>query len=208
MNADSNNTKLLRCNSFRIRLGGRTAFHVFALGIISLLNACATTPNVTPVRIPDLTYQDKDQSAYIWTFGLRMSGLFNRPDYAIIIRIDDVNIPDKYLTKGGNFFNISWLLEIPAGEHIVEILYREETLLCFEYACATYEVSRQTLTFIAEPNRTYTPFTSDECSIYNFWIEDWGLYVPGSKTERYGSNRTDFTKPVVAGEAPTKNSCE
>jgi len=78
-----------------------------------------------------------------------------------------------------------------------------------------FEKSRQTLTFMAEPNQTYHPFAADDCSKSYFWIEDWGPYVAGTETAHsiYGSSPaqslhyTDMTKPVVAGEAPKEVSC-
>ena len=101
------------------------------------------------------------------------------------------------------------MLEIPAGKHDVEILYKEDTLICGFITCVAVEKSRQTLTFIAEPTRTYSPFTADDCSRTWYWLEDWGPYIEKSETFRpTGMNHSDFTKPVVAGEAPNKNSCE
>ena len=69
--------------------------------------------------------------------------------------------------------------------------------------------TRQTLTFMAEPNQTYHPFAADECSKDYFWIEDWGPYVAGSKAQHLGFvHKSDLTKPVVAGEIQNKDSCD
>ncbi len=204
MNGEADNAKQLRCNYFRIRSGDKIVFLTFALGIISLLNACATTPNVTPVRIPDLAYLDTSQNAYLWTSGER-SGFGNSPDYATITRIDDVNIPAEYLSWAGIEPVFTWLLKIPAGKHVIEILYKETLIV----ESIVFEKSRQTLTFIAEPNRTYSPFAADQCSRNYFWIEDWGPYVARSETQRFTFEiMSDLTKLVVAGEAPNNNSCE
>jgi len=81
MNGDSNNINQLWCNSFFIRLGDKAVFLAFALGIISLLNACVSIPNPNepPVRLSDFTYQDTGQNAYLWTSGSRVYGIMN-PD--------------------------------------------------------------------------------------------------------------------------------
>ena len=100
------------------------------------------------------------------------------------------------------------MLEIPVGKHVIEILYKEYSLVCW-FDCLAFEKSLQTLMFITEPNPTYSPFVSDECSRTDFWIEDWGLFVASSETKRgLYDNESDLTKPVVAGEAPNKNSCK
>jgi len=207
MNGQSNNAKQLWCNYFFIRLGDKAVFLAFALGIISLLNACVSIPNPNepPVRLSDLTYQDTDQNAYLWTSGTNEWKRFDLADFATVIRIDDVNVPNEYLPEAGMPPLYSWLLEIPAGKHVIEILYKEEDLITF----FTYEKSRQTLTFMAEPNQTYHPFAGDECSMEYFWIEDWGPYVAGTETaqDTWNLHKTDMIKPVVAGEAPKDVSC-
>ena len=210
----------------------KMVFLTFILGVISLLNACVTTP-VAPVRIPDLAYPDTGQNAYLWTVGTRSLGFMDQRDYAYIARINDVNIPDEYVPdEWGVEPYYTWLLEIPAGKHTIEIVYKERlTFFCGMFGCPAYEQSRQTLTFNADPNRTYSPFAADllipkdrdehlegfrferskrECDQHYFWIEDWGSYVTGSETRRYTEDHTtDLTKPVVAGEVPNQNNlCE
>ena len=191
------------------QLNCKTVLLAFALGIIFLLNACAFTSNV-PVRIPDLAYQDTGENAYLWKSGKRWAGLFNLSDYATIKRIDDVNIPAESLPwRCGRDSTSMCLLEIPVGSHSVEILYEEQTLICGYVTCLLAEVSRQILTFNAEPNRTYAPFVTDQCDRNYFWIEDWGPYVAGSKAQHLGFvHKSDLTKPVVAGEIPNKDSCD
>ena len=68
--------------------------------------------------------------------------------------------------------------------------------------------TRQTLTFMAEPNQTYHTFAADDCSKSYFWIENWGPYVAGTETAQstWNLHDTDMTKPVVAGERPKKVS--
>ena len=223
MNGQSNNAKQFRCNSFFIRLGDKAVFLALALGIISLLSACVSIPNPNepPVRLSDLSYQDTNQNAYLWISGYRSEGM---TDYATVIRIDDVNVPDEYLPGAGEPPYYSWLLEIPAGKHVIEILYKENDLIsgvllgAISYGLGgalTFEKSRQTLTFIAEPNQTYHPFVADGCSQEEyFWIEYWGPYVAGTETaQRVFTGifqKTDMRKPkpVVAGERPNQKPCE
>ncbi len=202
MNGDSNNINQLWCNYFFIRLGDKAVFLAFALGIISLLNACVSIPpNEPPIRLSDLTYQDTDQNAYLWTSGLRGVGFFV-DDNATITRINDINVPDEYLPEAGAPPYSSWLLEIPAGEHVIEILHKGEVFLLI--SSIWLEKSRQTLTFMAEPNQTYHPFAADDCSKNYFWIEDWGPYVAGTETAQktFFFHNSDITKPVVVGERP------
>jgi len=222
MNQKADNAKPLRCNYFCIRSSSKIVFLACALGIILLLNACATYVPPPPLRIPDLAYLDTGtgQNAYLWTSGLSGKINFgNSHDYATITQINDVNIPARYIPKAVGRPSRSKLLEIPAGKHIVEILYKEvdRTLSFLSLTTLAIEQSRQTLTFIAEPNRTYSPFVTDQCSRDWFWIEDWGPYVAGQKAIHSfidfidGNIRwigSDYTKPVVAGEAPNKNECK
>jgi len=140
-------------------------------------------------------------------------------DFATVIRINDVNVPDEYLPGAGEPPYYSWLLEIPAGKHVIEILYKEEDFISdfFAYGLGGlfFEKSQQTLTFMAESNQTYHPFVADVCSKDYFWIEDWGPYIAGTETAQstyflqdgYFLHETNMTKPVVAGEAPKKVSC-
>ena len=206
------------CDWCRIKSAVRTEFLVLALGIVSLLSACASTPSVTPVRVPNLTYPEEGQSSYLWTSGIsRWLTVFNLEDYASITQVDGVDISTDYLPGSGDAPYWTWLLEVPAGQHVIEVQYKEETVICYSYTpggCFTFEKSRQTLTFTAAPNQTYAPFASDHCSRDWFWIEDWGPYVAGSETRRtmrlyHERNRESHSaKPVVAGEMPSKNSCE
>jgi hypothetical protein len=156
-----------------------------------------------------LSEQGAGQNAYLWTSGYSLLSTSNLRDYATITQIDDVKIPNVYLPRSGDPPGSSSLLEIPAGQHVIEILYKEDILLCHYGGCFAVEKTQQTLTFTAEPNRTYAPFVADKCSKQYFWIENLGPYVVGSETQRVISDiKTELTKPVVAGEAPNKDSCE
>jgi len=170
------------------------------------------------VRIPDLGIQDAGESAYLCTTGKAGEVFFDLPDFAIITQINDVEMSAEYLPQqvglSANVTTVnSYLLEIPSGNHTVEILYKEkdsldEINIYWLPSIVRHERSRQTLSFTAEPNRTYVPFVTDKCGRDFFWIEDWGLYVAGLD-RRTHSWYSDWTKPVVAGERPPKkSSCE
>jgi hypothetical protein len=187
------------------------AFPVFALGIITLLNACSTTPH----RIDKFTYQETGQMSYLWTSGLDHYGIdFDLYDYAFIVKIDGFNIPLDYLPSEGSAPIGLYLFEIPAGKHVIEIIYKEETTGSILMAPMTFPLSfpsvkkrsQKSLTLFTEPNRTYAPFADDQCSQAWFWVEDRGPYVAGSAGFRLIIS--DRTKPVVAGERPDKDSCK
>ena len=222
MNGDSNNTKQFRCNSFFIRLGDKAVFLALALGIISLLSACISIPNPNepPVRLSGLSYQDTNDTAYIWTSGTTVDeSFFGEVDgsigvdyyYATITKIDDINVPDEYLPRVGKLPYWTWLLEIPVGKHTVEILHKEYHLL------GAHEKSRQTLTFMARPGQEYHPFTSVSCSkVFScgackykeyFWIEqrhipstyrnDDGAGYEGETVQWIGLHELNMTKTSV-----------
>ena len=182
-------------------------FLTFILGTLTQLNACATQ-STTPSRIPNMTYPETSQNAFLWTSGMRPSGLASA-NFSTFTKIDGVDVPDQYLPDVGAPPYGTFLLEIPTGKHTVEILYKGSVFVPVPCFCAfAIEKSRQTLTFIAEANHVYTPFVDDECNRTWYWIEDWGSYVEKSETFRGISNtRPDLTKPLVAGEAP-KKKCE
>ncbi len=139
MNGQSNNAKQFRCNSFFIRLGDKAVFLVFTLGIISLLNACETKPNPNepPVRLSGLSYQDTNDTAYIWTSGATTDGSIGDADFATITRIDDINVPDEYLPEAGKGPYYTWLLEIPIGKHTAEILFKQNIASTAAYISVT-----------------------------------------------------------------------
>jgi hypothetical protein len=199
---------MINVTEFTLRL-------MIGLGIGSLLSACATQP-VTPFRIPNEVYSDSSQIAYLWTTGSRhqQSHMWDLPyltDYATVTRIDGLNVPDDYTFETLMEPYATYLLAIPVGKHDVEILYKENTILCSQifpvfFGCISALKSRRSLTFVAKPNKTYSPFAEALCSQDWFWIEDWGPYVPNSPTLRLVID-SDLSKPLVAGEAPSKTSC-
>jgi hypothetical protein len=98
-------------------------------------------------------------------------------------------------------------IEVPAGTHMVEILYSEESAALIVLAGSGYvAVSRRTLEVVLEPNRLYRPHAADDCDREWFWIEDLGDFDP--TTFRRHLTDSDRTKPVVAGYTPPEDCGE
>ena len=171
------------------------------------LSSCATTPT-TPIRLPGLVLPDGGRIAYLWTSGVFYEGFGNLHDFATVTRIGGVKTPDRFVPWIGNPPFVSWLVEIPAGRLEIEIIYEEQTVICYQ-SCLVMEQTRYDLVLSAEPGHMYAPFVSDKCSRDWFWVEDLGEFIAGSTTQR----RTryiwsDLSRQVVAGQAPQKSSCE
>ena len=86
-----------------------------------MLNACGTIPT-DPYRIDEFTYEETGQYSYLWTAGKLLPNI-DFADYAIIVRIDDINIPEEYLPPVDRAPYESHLIAIPAGKHTVRIIY-------------------------------------------------------------------------------------
>lgn len=171
-----------------------------------LLGGCAATPDpVTPLRLPKVKYGDAHDSSYFWTIGVSPRRSFELVDYAVIDRINDVEIP---YFPSGTAPTFNRLVEFPASEISLEILYIEQTFLCSWGGCLFIQKSRKTLTFTAKPYRIYIPFVDDWCSREYFWIEDWGSYSLGSEVQIFGAKRSDLTHPIVVGGRPPEGACQ
>ena len=152
-------------------------FAAIAVGIMTLLNACATLP-IDPYQIDGFMYQETDQMSYLWTTGAVFGSDF--ADFAIILKIDDVNIPQEYLPPVKLAPRESHLIAIPAGEHTVTIIYKEiymdaKVLMIAAIAGPgtpqyTKIRAQENITLLSEPNRTYAPWVDDKCSQVWFWI--------------------------------------
>ena len=193
----------------RMTLQSKFLFVVAAICIATLLGACVTSgPPPTPFRLPEIQYGETSESTYFWTMGRSpIKHIFDQIDYATITRINGTVIPS-------NIVSVPWtgprskLVEFPAGELVVEIVYHELIFNPF-LLYSTSIKSRRVVAFTGEPNRIYVPFANDWCSQDNFWIEDWGTYELDSKVERSSFFIvSNLTQPVVAGEAPPKGACD
>ena len=177
---------------------------------VQLGGCAATLAPVTPLLLPKVKYGDAHESSYFWTAGLSpKKSSFDLRDYAVITRINDVEIPWEIVPSMGGAPFYNRLVEFPASELSVEILYIEQTILCgLLSGCIHDQKSRKILTFTARPDRIYVPFVNDWCSREYFWIEDWGNYYPGSEVEILGPKRSYLTHPTVAGETPPRGACQ
>jgi len=189
-------------------LQSRFFFVVAAFCIASLLGACVTPPT-TPFRLPEIQYGETSESMYLWTRGRSpLKHIFDLTDHATITRINGTVLPFNIVIDEWTPPDMSMLVEFPAGELVVEIVYHELIFNPF-LLYSTNIKSRRVVAFTGKPNRIYVPFANDWCSRDNFWIEDWGTYELDSKVEKSSFNIvSNLTQPVVAGEAPRRGACE
>jgi hypothetical protein len=194
----------------RMTLQSKFLFVVAAICIATLLGACVTSgPPPTPFRLPEIQYGETSESTYLWTRGRSpYKHIFDQADHATITRINDTVLPFNIVIYEWRGPEMSMLVEIPAGELVVEIVYHERSPKFFPFESTSIR-SRRVVAFTGEPNRIYVPFASDWCSRDNFWIEDWGIYELDSKVEKSPFIMfSNLTQPVVAGEAPRKGACD
>ncbi|MDX1556369.1 MAG: hypothetical protein R3212_10110, partial [Xanthomonadales bacterium] len=125
---------------------------------------------------------------------------------------DGMGISAEYLPRPGRVPIQRVLLEIPAGEHELVILYQEHGNLkdafCFGTCAFATERLQDTVMFTAEPDRIHVPFASDKGGCNWLWVEDWGDYLPGMETVDYGELSTKLNKPVVGGSSPGDGDCK
>ncbi len=193
-------------------LQSKFLFVVAAFCIATLLGACVTSgPPPTPFRLPEIQYGETSESTYFWTMGSSShKHPFDQTDYATITRINGTVIPSNIVSVPYTGPR-SKLVEFPAGELVVEILYSEQNnFLCSFGSCVPSNRSRRVMAFTGWPNRIYVPFANDWCSQDSFWIEDWGTYESDSKVEKSPLLQlaSNSIHPVVAGERPRTGACE
>lgn len=102
-------------------------FPAFAPGIIALCNACSTLPS-DPFRLDHITAQDTSKESCLWTSGIDPrdpDNALDLRDYAIIVRINDTDLPQDYLPPGKSIPYEARLLAVPAGKHDITIMYKE-----------------------------------------------------------------------------------
>jgi len=193
-----------------------TIVKLFPLLIIVtfFLNGC--TAKVS--RLSNSAYPESSTPAYIWHKGYTPSGLFEKEDIGLVVGISEPNskvIPKTEIRKGD-------VTEVPAGEYRVQIYRVEKDILLSRIICdlatennsafcITAEASHY-LTFTAEEDHLYLPFTDDECNSEWVWIEDWGsakgngapsfIYLRGVHPGSGVTPNASGEYIVVAGERP------
>jgi hypothetical protein len=179
------------------------------VGVVGLgLTACATPPTVPSRPLPAASYVDAAPLAYLWSAGKVRQPLFSMQDYAVVTRIDGIEVPDSFVPSAGMEPLFAWGMEIPAGRHVVELLNKETVFCGPSYlgpACTVTEKSRHTLEFIAEPGRSYTPFVDEKCSRKWFWVGDSGPYDLTSPHQKVVA--FENAARLVAGDAAPAGAC-
>ena len=190
-------------------LQSKFLFVVGAFCIASLLGACATPGPTTPFRLPEIQYGEPGESTYFWINGKSpLKNLFDLADHATITRINGTALPFNIVIDEWTPPDMNRLVEFPAGELVVEIVYHEYIYNPF-LLYSTSIKSRRVLEFTGEPDRIYVPFANDWCSQDNFWIEDWGTRFLDSKVEELPHYIvSNLLETVVAGEAPRRGACK
>jgi hypothetical protein len=144
--------------------------------------------------------------AYLWTAGRADQPAMSLLDYAIVISIDGRALPPQFRPAAGMQPFFAWRVEVPAGRHAVEVLIKEETLVCSLLGgCLVMEDQTRVIEFVAEAGRAYVPLTDDRCSRKWIWIADAG---PGAAEDSDTMQLAVSTGlPAVGGESPPDNSC-
>ncbi len=189
----------------------------FLLFVMSAVSGCAYAPATEPLLFQELAYGELRERTYLWTSGIRADcGEFW--DSAHITEVNGVAIPEEYIPVAGASYSPrgNRLLELPAGELVVNILYKEDTYwtvvnVLFGGGDAVFvERAEGTVSFVGAVDRVYAPFAGDRDSSEYFWLEDIGSYAPGSAD--YGgpgspAQQSNERNPVVAGERPPSRQC-
>ena len=172
------------------------------LALALCLGGCASPPPQTePVRFyPDVG--NHVGTAYFWSSGepRKSRWALYLTDVATFTHFDGIEIPERFLDRGFPHALLSGLLEVPSGQHQVEVVVEQEIPVCLG-PCPYREVARKRFELIAEAGQVYTPYAEDFCGEKWIWIERSGPYLPGSPTERLTTDTTTGGE-VVAGEAP------
>lgn len=174
-----------------------------------LLGACASGPT-TPFKLTETLGTDSDPPAYLWTSG--WSRLTPAYDYATVASVDGIDTPEEFLPSSEKAPVARGLLEISAGTHEIEMLFKEHANIkdafCLGTCAFADEKLRKSIEFAAQPHRIYVPFVSDLYGCDWFWVEDWGEYEPGMETLRSGGLKTKLNRPVVGGRSPSEGECK
>ena len=167
------------------------------LTVILLLSGC-----VSLHKFYEDTEANRKEVALLYTYVYRNLFL---SDKALVERMDGFKTRDRIP------------VEILAGEHVVKIIYRKDTFLCNSFpviaGCIDFRRSNRSLTFLAEPNRSYAPLVQRWCKKDWYWIEDWGPYDPEAKIKIFlyfpeGVAIRQKSRWIIAGAKPPGGPCE
>jgi len=172
--------------------------------VASTLCGC-TTLSQPPQPFAVEQIHDSGGAAYLWTAGKATQAYFSMMDYAVVIGIDNQALPPKYRPAAGVEPFVAWRIEVPVGRHVVQILDKQQTLVCGYLGCLVMEHETRLVEFTAEADRAYVPLAADKCGHKWIWIADAGAGSP----EGPNSRRLAFSSGLktVGGESPPENPC-
>jgi hypothetical protein len=182
---------------------------LLALTVWLLASGC-TIVSQPPKLFANDSSRETDRVAYLWSAGKLKQPAFSMQDFAVVTQVDDAVIPSRYRPGAGMEPLVAWRIEIPAGNHRVEIL-NKETAICgpsyFGAVCTVVEKSSHWVEFSAQPGRAYVPLVDEKCGRKWFWVvdSDQQAQAGGDKVSPLPfSDRV----PAVGGETPPDGPCQ
>jgi len=183
----------------------RRGSSLLVLAIASTMCGCATVP-LPPRPFADEQLLDSGGVAYLWTAGRADQPAMSLLDYAVVISIDGRALPAEYRPAAGMQPFVAWRVEVPVGRHSVEVLAKEETLVCSLLGgCLVMDDQTRVIEFVAEAGRAYVPLADDKCFRKWIWIADAGLVAAEDSNTRQLALSAGL--PTVGGEGPPEDSC-
>lgn len=171
-----------------------------------VLSGCMAQPDSRP--LPAEAYENSTTPAYLWSAGMSEEPLLSMQDYAVLTRIDGVDVPSRFIPTAGFAPGAAWRFEIPAGSHVVEVLNKETRICLPGYLgpmCFVTERLRRSITFTAQSGRTYTPVVDEKCSKKWFRIVDSGPIDQSGPQSKFLA--VEPGSSAVAGGSPPDASC-
>ena len=166
---------------------------------------CATV-TAPPRPFAEEQIHESGGVAYLWTAGRADQPAMSLLDYAVVIGIDGRALPAEYRPAAGMQPIVAWRVEVPAGRHAVEVLSKEETLVCSLLGgCLVMEDQARVIEFVAEAGRAYVPLADDKCYRKWIWIADAGPVAAEDPNTRQLALAAGL--PTVGGESPPEDSC-
>jgi len=174
------------------------------VAIVSAMCGCATV-HQPPQPFAVEQIHDSGGAAYLWTAGKATQSTMSLLDYAVVIGIDKHALPSQYRPAAGMEPFVAWRVEIPVGRHVVQILDKQQTLVCGYLGCLVMEHETRLVEFTAEADRAYVPLAADKCGHKWIWIADAGAGSPEGPNSRLLAFSSGLK--TVGGESPPDNSC-
>jgi hypothetical protein len=182
-------------------------FRILVTTVALMLSGCAVVAQPPrPFTVEAL--QESSGAAYLWSAGKSRQPALSMQDFAIVTRIDDRPIPSEYRPGAGIEPLVAWRIDIPAGQHVIEILNKECALDPFSGigGCTAFEKSSRLVEFTAAPGRAYTPIVDEKCGKKWFWIADTGQ-INSAAAEKTSPLPFIETATVVGGVTPPEGPC-